>query len=78
MFFHTIPCCHSVRLVSMKDQKSLSTVLPPPSISPLQQVLGVTYNRECSMVYLLISEEEIWVYTMRYVHGVGSFAWCEE
>ncbi|KAJ8047090.1 Transcriptional repressor tup11 [Holothuria leucospilota] len=55
----------SVRLVSMKDHRNLSTVLPPPSLSPLQSVLAVSYNRECSLVYLLINPEEIWVYTMR-------------
>ncbi|XP_071499110.1 uncharacterized protein [Diadema antillarum] len=55
----------SVRLVSMKDQKNLSTVLPPPSVSPLTQVLSVTYNREFSLVYMLVNPNEIWVYTMK-------------
>ncbi|XP_063952989.1 uncharacterized protein LOC129257363 [Lytechinus pictus] len=55
----------SVRLVSMKDQKNLSTVLPPPSVSPLTQVLSVTYNRQYSLVYLLVNPTEIWVYTMK-------------
>ena len=55
----------SVRLVSMKDQKNLSTVLPPPSVSPLTQVLSVAYNREYSLVYLLVNPTEIWVYTMK-------------
>ncbi|XP_071815858.1 uncharacterized protein [Apostichopus japonicus] len=55
----------SVRLVSMRDQRNLSTVLPPPSLSPLQTVLAVSYNRECSLVYLLMNPEELWVYTMR-------------
>ncbi|XP_038054589.1 uncharacterized protein LOC119726802 isoform X2 [Patiria miniata] len=68
----------SVRLISMKDQKSLSTVLPPPSISPLQQVLGVTYNRECSVVYLLISPQEIWVYTMRTDPACRTAVWDTE
>ncbi|XP_022105005.1 uncharacterized protein LOC110986955 isoform X2 [Acanthaster planci] len=68
----------SVRLISMRDQKSLSTVLPPPSISPLQQVLGVTYNRECSTVFLLINPREIWVYTMRTDPACRTAVWDVE
>ena len=55
----------SVRLISRKRQ-NLSTVLPPPPISPLNMVKDVAYNREFNMMYLLIDEEEIWVYYTRY------------
>lgn len=55
----------SVRLISRKRQ-NLSTVLPPPPISPLNMVKDVAYNREFNMMYLLIDEQEIWVYYTRY------------
>jgi len=54
----------SVRLISRKGQ-NLSTVLPPPPISPLNMVKDVAYNREFNMMYLLIDEQEIWVYYTR-------------
>ncbi|CAH3154988.1 unnamed protein product, partial [Pocillopora meandrina] len=54
----------SVRLISRKRQ-NLSTVLPPPSISPLNILKDVAYNREFNMMYLLIDEQEIWVYYTR-------------
>ncbi|XP_033113818.1 uncharacterized protein LOC117114300 isoform X2 [Anneissia japonica] len=55
----------SIRLVSIKHRKNLSTVLPPPNISPLEKLLGMAYNREYSLAYLLVTPLEIWVYTMR-------------
>ena len=55
----------SVRLISRKRQ-NLSTVLPPPPISPLNMIKDVAYNREFNMMYLLIDEQEIWVYYTRY------------
>ncbi|XP_074609001.1 uncharacterized protein LOC141863385 isoform X2 [Acropora palmata] len=54
----------SVRLISRKP-RNLSTVLPPPAISPLNMVKDVAYNREFNMMYLLIGEQEIWVYYTR-------------
>ena len=62
-FFFCFWYC-SVRLISRKRQ-NLSTVLPPPSISPLNMVKDVAYNREFNMMYLLIDEQEIWVYYTR-------------
>ena len=56
---------YSVRLISQKERQNLSTVLPPPPISPLNMVKDVTYNREFNMIYLLIGEQEIWVYYTR-------------
>ena len=56
---------YSVRLISQKKRQNLSTVLPPPPISPLNMVKDVTYNREFNMMYLLIGEQEIWVYYTR-------------
>ena len=55
----------SVRLISRKRQ-NLSTVLPPPPISPLNMVKDVAYNRKFNMMYLLMDEQEIWVYYTRY------------
>ena len=55
----------SVRLISRK-RHNLSTVLPPPPISPLNMVKDVAYSREFNMMYLLIDEQEIWVYYTRY------------
>ena len=55
----------SVRLISRKRQ-NLSTVLPPPPISPLNMVKDVAYSREFNMMYLLIDEQEIWIYYTRY------------
>lgn len=59
------PC--SVRIFSRRTQKNLSTVLPPPSVSPLHSIKSVAYNRVVSVVYLLINNTEIWVYTTRFV-----------
>ena len=57
---------YSVRLISQKKRQNLSTVLPPPPpILPLNMVKDVTYNREFDMMYLLICEQEIWVYYTR-------------
>ncbi|KAI8511694.1 hypothetical protein Bbelb_107940 [Branchiostoma belcheri] len=55
----------SVRLFSRKERKNLSTVLPPPSISPFQQVECVAYNRTYNMAFLLINPWEIWAYTTK-------------
>ena len=60
----------SVRLISRKRQ-NLSIVLPPPPISPLNMVKDVAYNREFNMMYLLIDEQEIWVYYTRYSLSYG-------
>ncbi|XP_052677418.1 uncharacterized protein LOC128158574 isoform X6 [Crassostrea angulata] len=55
----------SMRLFSRKSQKNLTTVLPPPDISPLQRVLSACYSREYNMVFVLITTMEIWVYTTK-------------
>ncbi|XP_078595948.1 uncharacterized protein LOC144873010 [Branchiostoma floridae x Branchiostoma japonicum] len=55
----------SVRLFSRKERKNLSTVLPPPSISPFQQVECVAYSRIHNMAFLLINPWEIWAYTTK-------------
>nr|KAG5708463.1 hypothetical protein BaRGS_026190 [Batillaria attramentaria] len=55
----------SVRLFARSNQKNLSTVLPPPSISPLQKILGVCYSREFNVIFVLINPQHIWVYTTR-------------
>lgn len=55
----------SMRLFSRKSQKNLTTVLPPPDISPLQRVLSVCYSREYNMVFVLITPMDIWVYTTK-------------
>lgn len=65
LFFTLFFSFTSVRLISRKRQ-NLSTVLPPPPISPLNVVKDVAYNREFNMMYLLIDEQEIWVYYTRY------------
>ncbi|CAH1782794.1 unnamed protein product [Owenia fusiformis] len=55
----------SIRVFARKTQKNMSTVLPPPSLSPLQHVKGVAYNRSFSLIFVLITYKEIWVYTAR-------------
>ncbi|CAL1535162.1 unnamed protein product [Lymnaea stagnalis] len=55
----------SVRLMARSNMKNMSTVLPPPSISPLQKVMSVCYSRQRNTMYLLIDPYEIWVYTTR-------------
>ncbi|XP_061195425.1 uncharacterized protein LOC133203675 isoform X2 [Saccostrea echinata] len=55
----------SMRLFSRKSQKNMTTVLPPPDISPLQRVMSVCYSREYNMVFVLITTMEIWVYTTK-------------
>uniref|UniRef100_A0A2C9M1N4 Uncharacterized protein n=1 Tax=Biomphalaria glabrata TaxID=6526 RepID=A0A2C9M1N4_BIOGL len=55
----------SVRLMARSSKKNLSTVLPPPCISPLEKVLSVSYSRDQNTMYLLVDSREIWVYTTR-------------
>ncbi|XP_059144785.1 uncharacterized protein LOC131931960 [Physella acuta] len=55
----------SVRLMARSNRKNLCTVLPPPSISPLQKVLSVCYDREHNTIYMLVNPAEVWVYTTR-------------
>uniref|UniRef100_A0A6P8IQV6 Uncharacterized protein LOC116303278 n=1 Tax=Actinia tenebrosa TaxID=6105 RepID=A0A6P8IQV6_ACTTE len=64
----------SVRLLS-RAGKTLSTVLPPPTISPLTQVIDVTYSREFNIMYLLIDSQEIWVYYTRTNPATRLEAW---
>ncbi|XP_053378335.1 uncharacterized protein LOC123529192 isoform X3 [Mercenaria mercenaria] len=55
----------SVRIFCRSNRKNITTVLPPPDISPLQKVLSVCYSREKNAAFLLITNREIWVYTTR-------------
>ncbi|XP_076448164.1 uncharacterized protein LOC143284909 isoform X2 [Babylonia areolata] len=55
----------SIRLFARSNQKNLSTVLPPPIVSPLQKILGVCYSREFNVIFVLINPTLIWVYTTR-------------
>ncbi|XP_064632315.1 uncharacterized protein LOC135490771 isoform X2 [Lineus longissimus] len=55
----------SVRLFARSSHKNLSTVLPPPPISPLQRVLSFAYSRKLNIVYILINPHEVWLYTVR-------------
>ncbi|XP_074644622.1 uncharacterized protein LOC141901337 [Tubulanus polymorphus] len=55
----------SVRLFARNSHKNLSTVLPPPPISPLQSVLAFCYSRRFNVVYLLVNHHDIWLYTTR-------------
>ncbi|CAE1304577.1 unnamed protein product [Acanthosepion pharaonis] len=55
----------SLRLFSRKNGKKLCTVLPPPCLSPLEQLLDFCYNRELNLVYLLLNPHTIWIYTSR-------------
>ncbi|KAK6176305.1 hypothetical protein SNE40_014612 [Patella caerulea] len=61
---------NSVRFFARKSQKNLSTVLPPPDLSPLEQISSMCYSREFNVAFLLIARNEqktneIWVYTTR-------------
>ncbi|XP_070192502.1 uncharacterized protein [Littorina saxatilis] len=55
----------SIRLFARSNHKNLSTVLPPPNVSPLQKILGVCYSREFNVIFVLINPTLIWVYTTR-------------
>ena len=55
----------SVRVFSRSSGRKLSTVLPPPGLSPMSQILCVTFNRAAKLVYLLLNTKVIWVYTTR-------------
>ncbi|XP_052781071.1 uncharacterized protein LOC128217749 isoform X2 [Mya arenaria] len=55
----------SVRMFCRSNHKNITTVLPPPDISPLQKVLSVCYSREKNAAFLLVNNREIWVYTTR-------------
>ena len=70
ILFLNLSFVFSIRLVS-RGCVLLSTVLPPPSISPLHHVLDVAYNREYNMMFLLVNEQEIWVYYTRFVAVMG-------
>ena len=52
-------------MFARSNQKNLSTVLPPPNVSPLQKILGVCYSREFNVIFVLINPKLIWVYTTR-------------
>ncbi|XP_063686091.1 WD repeat-containing protein 97-like [Bolinopsis microptera] len=55
----------SVRLLSALSGKGISTILPPPDISPLNKILDVSYSRYYGLIFLLIDSLTIWVYTSR-------------
>ena len=55
----------SVRLMARSSKKNLSTVLPPPGISPLHRVMSVCYSREFNVIYVLINPHVVWLYTTR-------------
>jgi len=55
----------SVRMFCRSNRRNITTVLPPPDISPLHKVLSVCYSREKNAAFLLVNNREIWVYTTR-------------
>ena len=56
---------NSVRLFSQSTGKKLCTVLPPPTVTSLDHVISVSYDRKSNLVYMLVSHIEIWVYTTK-------------
>ncbi|ESO89998.1 hypothetical protein LOTGIDRAFT_164698 [Lottia gigantea] len=61
---------NSVRLFARKSHKNLSTILPPPDLSPLEEISSLCYSREFNLAFLLIDKNEsktneVWVYTTR-------------
>ncbi|XP_077862230.1 uncharacterized protein LOC102809590 [Saccoglossus kowalevskii] len=65
----------SIRMISIEDQKNLSTVLPPPPISPLQHILAVSYLRELNIVYILIRPYEVWLYSTKSDPATRTHVW---
>jgi WD40 repeat protein len=55
---------HSIRILSEKTGQVLSVLLPPPS-GLLTVVKAAAYSRKYNLVFTLISERDLWVYTTR-------------
>ncbi|XP_052822883.1 uncharacterized protein LOC106881343 isoform X1 [Octopus bimaculoides] len=55
----------SIRLFAQKSHKKLCTILPPPCLSPLEELPGFCYSRDLNLVYLLLSTDILWIYTSR-------------
>ncbi|KAK2182785.1 hypothetical protein NP493_336g03008 [Ridgeia piscesae] len=65
----------SVRVLCRASGKKLSTVLPPPDLSPMAQILCVTYNRAAKVIYLLLNTKVVWVYTTRTDPACRLYVW---
>ena len=55
-----------MRLFSFPAGKNVSTILPPPALTPLQRIDSVTVNPNDNVVYVLLCKSEIWIYGARY------------
>lgn len=55
----------SMRIIGQKNRKNLSTILPPPNISPLNFLQTACYNRQLNVVYAQIDNKHAWLYTTK-------------
>ena len=53
---------HSIRVYQAKNGHKKCTVLPPPELDILSEIIWVTYDRICSVVYMLFDDTNVWVY----------------
>ncbi|CAD5125281.1 DgyrCDS13526 [Dimorphilus gyrociliatus] len=55
----------SMRIIGQQNRKNLSTILPPPNISPLNFLQTACYNRQQNVVYAQIDSKHAWLYTTK-------------
>ena len=53
---------HSIRIYQAKNGHKKCTVLPPPELNILNEIIWVTYDRIGSVVYMLFDDTNVWVY----------------
>ena len=53
---------HSIRIYQAKNGHKKCTVLPPPELNILNEIIWVTYDRIGSVVYTLFDDANVWVY----------------
>jgi hypothetical protein len=55
----------SLRVFSRQTHKNLSTLLPPPALSPLRTLRAVSYCRRRSTAAVLLDSRALYLYTLR-------------
>ncbi|KAI6649814.1 hypothetical protein LOD99_6603 [Oopsacas minuta] len=63
--FHALCVDGTIRIYSISQSRPISLVLPPPNIHFPSSFGSVAYDRNSSLLYILIGPQEIWVYTTK-------------
>ncbi|EDV28980.1 uncharacterized protein TRIADDRAFT_52395 [Trichoplax adhaerens] len=69
---------NSIRILSVKKKKRITTILPPPTLSALSRVIDMAYSRYHSLFYVLLNPTEIWIYTTRTDPACRITVWNKE